>query len=181
MIREAEAAKARMATTSGNVFDQDGLILVKQQAMVVNENYMIIGGQIEESLKNKIVNVEYVDFVRLLPRDRLTREEDHRMEIVSKGGLTYFVPVADREANGQINSFFKWEQAFRVFASVYSQAYHHKASELIQYNHLIQTASLSFTWDNVYQYNKEFRLHLSKLECDTSTSLVCLPHRSDNI
>ena len=41
-------------------------------------------------------------------------------------------------------------------------AYPGKVSELIQYNHIIYTASLSFIWDNVYLYNKEFRLHISK-------------------
>ena len=81
--------------------------------------------------------MEYIDFAKLLPRDRLMCEENNQMEIVCKGGLTYFVPVSDREANGQINNFFKWEQAFHMFANIYTQAYPHKATKLIQYNHLI--------------------------------------------
>ena len=35
------------------------------------------------------------------------------------------------------------------------------ATELIQYNQLIYTASLSFVWENVYKYDREFRMHMS--------------------
>ena len=42
------------------------------------------------------------------------------------------------------------------------RAYPHKSSELIQYNHVIHSISLTYVWDNVYGYDKEFRLHLSK-------------------
>ena len=83
------------------------------------------------------------------------------MELISKGGSTYFVLVADREVNGSISSFNRWEQAFRVYSNIYTRAYLTRATELIQYNHLICTASLSFVWDNVYRYDKEFRLYMS--------------------
>ena len=32
--------------------------------------------------------------------------------------------------------------------------------QLIQYNHVICTASTTFTWENVYSYDKEFRAHM---------------------
>ena len=71
------------------------------------------------------------------------------------------IPVSDREPNGSVSSFSKWEQAFRAFSNIYTQAYPSRATELIQYNHLIYTVSLSFTWDNVYRYDNEFHLHMS--------------------
>ena len=173
MVREAEAGKARAMATPGNenvqahIFDMspeqfiDAGGLNRQQANVVDENYMLMGN-VEETLKLKIINNEYVDLARLLPKDRLSREEDHRMELISKGGATFFVPVADREVNSNaIFSFQRWEQAFRVFSNIYTRAYPERAAELIQYNQLIYTASLSFTWDNVYRYDREFRMHLS--------------------
>ena len=84
------------------------------------------------------------------------------MELVNKGGFTYFVPVSDREGiAGGINSFAKWEQVFRVYSNIYTHYYPDKASELIQYNHIIYTASQSFSWENVYLYDCEFRMHLS--------------------
>ena len=169
MVRESEASKARMVMTPGNndlltyPHDRQRQLDVDpraHQASVVDENYMTIGGHVDEGLRKKIVNHEYVDFSKLVPRNRLSREDDHRMELISKGGATFFVPVADREGSS-ISSFTRWEQAFRVFVNIYTRAYPHKSTELIQYNDLIYTALLSFTWDNVYRYDKEFHLHLS--------------------
>ena len=48
-----------------------------------------------------------------------------------------------------------------MFSNIYTKRYPHKATELIQYNQVIFTVAQSFTWDNVYQYDKEFRLHLA--------------------
>ena len=74
--------------------------------------------------------------------------------------MTYFVPVSDRELSGILN-FNRWEQAFQVFSNIYTKAYPQRATELIQYNQVIFSASQSFVWENVYQYDKELRLHLS--------------------
>ena len=178
MICESEASKARMFRTPGNPvyhesnncrvhlnenFDSDPNIsppFHQQYLTVVEENYLVIGSHLDGGLQNKIINNKYVDFSKLITKDRVTRDEDHRMELISKGGQTYFVPVSDHESSG-INSFYKWEQAFRIFSNVYTRQYPHKALELIQYNHIIYSASLSFSWENVYSYNKEFRMHLS--------------------
>ena len=153
-------SKARMVATPGNelTFIEKGLNL---QSAAVDENYMVIGAHLDNSVKQKIVNHEYVDFSRLLPQDRVTREEDHRMELVNRGGSTFFIPVADRENQGGITGFPKWEQVFRIFSNVYTKYYPDRATELIQYNHIIFTAAQTFAWDNVYLYDKEFRMHLS--------------------
>ena len=156
---QAEASKARLYGTPGNQFIPHSPIN-KQQAASVDENYMMMG-HIDDGLRNKIINHEYVDFAKLLPKDRLTAIDDHRMELVNKGGSTFFVPVADRESNGGITNFIKWEQAFRVFSNIYTKIYPNRSTELVQYNQLIYTASQSFIWENVYKYDKEFRLHLS--------------------
>ena len=172
MICEAEASRARIFRTPGNEFtnppargslgfnQEDSLPYVQQYLTVVDENYLVTGSHLDRSIGNKIVNNEYVDFSRLIPRERMFREEDHRMELISKGWQTYFVPVSDREATG-ISSFSKWEEAFRIFSNVYTSKFPSKATELIQCNYVIYTASLTFAWDNVYQYDKEFRMHIS--------------------
>ena len=49
-----------------------------------------------------------------------------------------------------------------MFSDVYVRAYPNRASELVQYSHLIHTASQSYTWDNVYMYDKDFRLHSAR-------------------
>ena len=126
----------------------------------VDDNYLVIGNHVDAATKQKICNHEYVDFAKLLPRNRINRDEDHRMELVMKGNSTYFIPVSDREGS-IISSFGKWEQAFRVFSNLYSRFHPSKATELIQYNHVIYTVSTTYVWDNVYTYDKEFRMHIS--------------------
>ena len=45
---------------------------------------------------------------------------------------------------------------------VYTSCHPERGTELIQYNHIIQTASGSYLWDNVYQYDREFRRHMER-------------------
>ena len=135
MVHEAESSKARMLATKGkdksifmlqgvNDFNPLELSLGhdrtdRQQATVVDENYMVVGAHLDDSIHRKIANHEYVDFLHLLPKDKIMLEEDHRIEIMNRGGSTYFVPVSDRESAGSISSFMKWEQAFRVFSNLH--------------------------------------------------------------
>ena len=155
-IKEAEASKLQMIGSKGNNIPSLNNNFPVHSALYDDE-YQIIGGNVDSALQSKIINHEYVDFSRLLPKDRVQGHDDHRMELISKGGQTYFVPVADCEMIN-ISNFNRWEQAFRVFSNIYTKQYPHKATELIQYNQVIFTAAQSFTWDNVYQYDKEFRL-----------------------
>ena len=84
-------------------------------------------------------------------------EEEGRMEMFVKNGRTFWMPVN----NGvNINNFGHWEQAFRVFSNIYCRANPQRATELIEYNNVIHSISLSYVWDNVYTYDKEFRLHM---------------------
>ena len=114
MVCEAENSRARMLPTPGRVLDNfsDPSVPTTSQ---MDENYLIIGSHIDQTFRNKIVNFEYIDFAHLLPRS--ARDDDHWMELVSKGGQTYFVPVSDREQVG-ITSFAKWEQALHLHFSI---------------------------------------------------------------
>ena len=175
IIRQAETNKANLYATPGinnvsvppNLDWLKGVGLVDRQnnaahaAASLDENYLVVGSHIDATLQQKIIHNEYVDFAKLLPKNgRIAGEEDHRMELISKGGYTYFVPVSDRETSS-INGFSKWEQAFRIFSNIYTRAYPHKAMELIQYNHIIYTVATTYVWENVYKYDREFRMHLS--------------------
>ena len=116
MIQEAEASRARLVPTPGKYGENYDKFL---HSAFVDEEYLVIGSHVDEITSKKIVNCEYVDFAKLLPRDRLSVDEDHRMELVNRNGIGYWVPVTDREV-GVISSFAKWETAFRVFFRIYS-------------------------------------------------------------
>ena len=158
MIRESEAAKIRMNATPGEYGKNFNSFL---HTAYVDEEYLVFGSHVDETLQKRIINHEFIDFRHLLPRDRVSVEEDQRMELVNRNGLTYWSPVIDREI-GVISNFHKWETAFRVFSNIYTMKYPNKAAELIQYCHVIHTASLTYVWENVYFYDKEFRIHMSK-------------------
>ena len=159
MLKNAESSKAQMLASPGKQFESVS-DTVRMQSIAIDENYLVVGTHMDSSIKQKIINHEYVDFACLLLKDRITKEEDHHMEIINKGSYTYFVPVSDRE-NTEITSHTKWEQAFRVFSNVYTRYYPDRATALIQYSHIIFSAAQTFAWDNVYMYDKEFRIHLS--------------------
>ena len=61
---------------------------------------------------------KYVDFAKLLLKDCITAvEEDGQMELVIKNGRTFWSLVNDTVV---INGFGRWEQAFRIFANIYT-------------------------------------------------------------
>ena len=77
-----------------------------------------------------------------------------------KAGSTSFVP-ANENSGQSIASVTKWDQAFRVYSDIYCKAHPARSTELIQYSHVIHTASATYVWENVYLYDKDFRMHLN--------------------
>ena len=165
ILRDAEQSKAQIFDVPGNIFNHS-LDASRLQAVIIDDSYLTMGANIDQGLKQKIQASEYIDLGRLLPQDVVQSSEDHRMEMVNKGGLTYWVPMSDRE-NSAVSSYIKWEQAFRVFTNIYAQTHPTRVTELLQYNHVIETVAAMFQWENVYRYDKEFRLHMSQFpECN---------------
>ena len=175
MIRNAKTLRAQILATPANThiaFSNGMNVAVTSKcrlemnnflhSAMVDEEYLAIRVHVKESLQKKILANEYIDFARLLPRDKLGMEEDNCMEMVKRGGMSFWVPLSDRENSGALSSFGKWEQAFRVFSNIYNAKYPECATKLIQYSHIIYPASQTYILENVYQYDKEFRLHLSR-------------------
>ena len=153
MVRQAERSRARIFDVPGKVapteysqFQHDlGKLLSSQElihSVMVDEDYLVVGTHVDDQTKHKIILGEYVDFSRLIPKNRIISEEDNRMEMINQGGHTYWVPASDRNTV-MISNFSWWEQAFRVYSNIYTKQFPMSASELIQYNHIIHTASLS--------------------------------------
>ena len=62
---------------------------------------------------------------------------------------------ADRDK--KISGVHKWEQAFRVYAAIYSQANPLRSAEIWQYVYIINKAASVFSWHNVSEYDFVFR------------------------
>ena len=67
---------------------------------------------------------------------------------------TYLVPA---KKSNRINSFRRWEQAFRIYATIYCGENPNRSREIWQYISVINTAASTYIWDNVYNYDIIFR------------------------
>ena len=115
MIRDAEAAKTQIfpqpkGRTRGEF----------QFTAKMDEDYLVVGGHIDDTMQGKIIRGEYINFGKLLSRDKIVAEEDGRLELVVKNGKTYWTPVSESVV---INNFSRWEQAFRIYSNIYTRAY----------------------------------------------------------
>ena len=163
LIREAEASKARIMEVPGNPQPKISLDFQFIHSALVDVDYQLVAAHVDEVTRRKIENCEFVEFSKLLPKHKgnIQGEEDNRMQMVNHNGRAYYVPASDLE-RAEINSLFRWEQAFRVFSDIFIRKFPNKPSELIQYNHIIHTAALSAPWDNVAAYDREFRRHIAR-------------------
>ena len=136
-----------------------------------DDEFFHVTCHITGNLRSKIAKGEYVDLEQLLPKSKgaggyvLVGEhtEESRVELVTRDGHTYFKPVKET----QITGLRKWEQAFRVYAAIYTEHNPERSGEIWQYIHNINIAASSFHWNNVANYDVTFR-HL----------MSARPHRS---
>ena len=127
-----------------------------------NDLDIMIDAHVKEMTQTKIQSFEYVDLSKPLQKHKaFGRDEEQRMEFITKNGFTYLSPVSECELV-QINSHNKWEQAFRIYCNILTARFPEKANELFQYSHTIQTASMAYHWENVYAYDKEFCQHIGR-------------------
>ena len=98
MLKQAENAKAKMMPVpdkvnqgqgEGNtqvlrdnvdVFGEGDLL----HLVMVDEEFTLIAAHLDEITKSKIGSGDYIDFARLIPKDRMLLEDDKRMEFVVK-------------------------------------------------------------------------------------------------
>ena len=127
-----------------------------------DDEFFHVTSQIDQSLRAKIERGEYIDLERLLPRDRFStnvrgHDEINKQlfQLITQGTSNYLSPP-DRSGN-KINNVKKWDQAFRVFGAIYTQANPSRASEIWQYVHIIHTAASTNPWDSVAFYDITFR------------------------
>ena len=113
---------------------------------------------VDPNVVTKIENGEYVDLEKLLPPDRFGRvnQDDHHLEFRHVDGATYLAPAANSRER-RITHVRKWEQAFRVYASIYCRANPLWTTEIWQYIEVINSAAAAYAWDNVLKYDYTFR------------------------
>ena len=149
-VQEVELNKAEMYEVPGKTIN----FMSGETVAQMDQDYQMIDAHVDLPTRRKIQCFEYIDFSKLIAKGKSNTEEQ-RLELVSKNGATFLSPVADRE-NVQISS------NLRTYSNILTARFPQKATELLQYNHTIHTASTSYQWDNVYSYDREFRQHISR-------------------
>ena len=65
----------------------------------IDESFVLVGSLLDDQLVDKIKQGKYVNFAKLIPKDRIAIEEDDRMEwVTSKRYGMYLAPVSQRES-----------------------------------------------------------------------------------
>ena len=125
-----------------------------------DHEFFHITSQIDPNLKARIERGEFIDLERLLPKDKsLGRNDDLNKQLYNliTQGTSSFLDAPMPKNAAKINGIRKWDQAFRVYAAIYTHANPERASEIWQYIYVIHTAAASNPWDNVYYYNVNFQ------------------------
>ena len=129
IIIEAEKFKANVSAPQGKPDIKNSLGFTKaemefKRLFDTDDDFFHVMCHIDESLKAKIVKGEYVDLEHLIPRgraDNFRLTNENHMEWVNVNGHPYLVPVQDKDC--KINSIQRWEQAFRIYAAIYTAAH----------------------------------------------------------
>ena len=161
-VIQAEKFKAQVFNPKGTCFNLiDNLEASKR--VVNDDDYLHVSCHVEENLAVQCKRGDYVEMIKLRPKSKtqMTNQDEQKIDIVTKDGHSYLV-AGNREAHGKITSVRQWEQCFRVYASLYSEANPTRASEIWQYVEIINQAAATFVWENVALYDFHFRKHMAK-------------------
>lgn len=151
VIRDLHQNKADLAKPSGE------LSQFLLSSLVRDFKHFHLTSHVDKKIKERIQAQDFtVDFRRLLPKSRAKSHYDDRLHVVHQEGSTFFVPAGDREVK-EINGYKTWEVAFKIFMGIFNQFWPDRMHELLQYSHVIQTASLGHPWESVFNYDIAFR------------------------
>ena len=125
---------------------QGDLTSIRQQIGMglSDDDFFHLTCHIDPNLQLKIEKGCYVDLDKLLPKEcgeNSVYSNEKKMEWVQCEGSTYLVPA---KKSSRINCFRRWEQAFRMYATIYCTKNPNRSHEIWQYISVINTASVSY-------------------------------------
>ena len=124
----------------------------------IDDAFFHIACHVGSELEAKCAVGKHVELDKLLAKARLDRggsDNHQKLDILHKEGQSFLVTNNEREI--KVNGIKRWNQAFRIYAAIYSKKNPHRAAEIWQYVHVINTATVSYSWDNVAFYDTTFR------------------------
>ena len=122
-----------------------------------HDDFFHVSCHVEPVMKEKIERGEFVDLEKLLPKDKggfSMNEDQPGIQLLTCNGSTFLTP---QESEKCINNIRRWDQAFRVYATIFTRVNPDRSSEIWQYVHVIHTAANTYSWTNVAMYDFMFR------------------------
>ena len=96
-----------------------------------------------------------MDLAKLLPWEKILHD-DGSLSMYEKDGISYLQPVVNK-TQPTISDLRKWQQAFELYATIYTERHPDRSVELFRYIYNIRAAAVTYVWDNVYLYDVVFR------------------------
>ena len=157
-IVEAEKFKAVVDAPKGNeniTLHQFGKVpQVSHDINNIDSRYCTSTSHIDETMKQKIETGQFLEIVKLAPKSMAFRgtelNNEKKLDIVSRDGHSFLVQTDNKET--KIRNVRKWEECFRIYASIYAEANPHRGAEIWRYVDTINEAASNFHWDNVAHY-----------------------------
>ena len=174
IIMQVEQFKATLAAPTGKLpyetiknkfVTETGLAPIDSEIQMLrnvnnDDEFFHVTCHIDNALKAKIERGDCIELDKLLPKDRPMGnrgddEHPNRLELVNMDGHQYIAPYHEKTI--KINGIRRWDQAFRVYAAVYTAANLMRSGEVWQYIHAIHTAVSNYSWECVSHYDYMFR------------------------
>ena len=123
--------------------------------------FLHVTSHVDQNTQAKIQQGEYIELEKLLIKPKLLNKatDEGRIEIISKNGKSF---LSQSELSVKITHIRKWEQTFRIYATIYSQANPLRSAEIFQYINVINHAAHSYTWECVEYYDYTFRQMMAR-------------------
>ena len=164
LIIQAEKQKATILPNPGKEEILDRVDPNNMNHLTSDGEFLHITCHVDNSIRARIQRGEFVELEKLLlkPKHFLGTRDGEKVEMLNKEGKTFCSLSVNAEETVKIQNVRKWEQAFRVYATIYSQANPQRSAEIFQYINVITEAARKFSWDCVAYYDFTFRHMMHK-------------------
>ena len=119
-----------------------------------DDDFFFTTCHVDQQLVAKIRRGMYVELEKLLAKPRIFKMEEDKLNLINKNGEAKFVQSNETP---RITNVRRWEQAFRIYATIYSEANPNRSAEILQHIGVINRAASKYTWDSVAYYDHTFR------------------------
>ena len=134
---------------------------IKPKSLIeIDDDFFHHSSHTDGALIAKIESGKFVELEKLLPKEKIIHS-DGTLQMIYRDGAQFLQPVSEKDTR-PINSLRRWEQAFEIYATIYTMKKPERAAELFKYMFNIRSASAVYVWDNVYAYDVTFRRMMEK-------------------